>query len=138
MLTRIADHTINRIGDLLLWNIGELAQYRAAAWGPGRCRSLVHSQLRVYRSHRRKVCDNGSQTGRSIAMPRTRRGTGRKLMLNGKVATVTGIGLGIACSLAVEGCRVALNGLRASDEIEKLRDVITAARVPRSSSAVPT
>ena len=52
-------------------------------------------------------------------------------MLNGKVAIVTGstsgIGLGIARALAVEGCRVALNGRRASDETERLRDEIAAA-----------
>jgi 3-hydroxybutyrate dehydrogenase len=52
-------------------------------------------------------------------------------MLNGKVAIVTGstsgIGLGIARALAVEGCRVALNGRRASDETERLRSEIAAA-----------
>ena len=31
VLTRIADHKINRIGDLLPWNIGEPERHRAAA-----------------------------------------------------------------------------------------------------------
>ena len=52
-------------------------------------------------------------------------------MLNEKVAVVTGstsgIGLGIARALAAEGCRGALNGRRASDETEKLREEIAAA-----------
>ena len=52
-------------------------------------------------------------------------------MLNGKVAIITGstsgIGLGIARALAAEGCRIVLNGRRASDETEKLRNEIAAA-----------
>jgi 3-hydroxybutyrate dehydrogenase len=52
-------------------------------------------------------------------------------MLNEKVAVVTGstsgIGLGIARALAMEGCRVVLNGRRQTEETESLRAEIAAA-----------
>ena len=52
-------------------------------------------------------------------------------MLNEKVAVVTGstsgIGLGIARALAMQGCRVVLNGRRQTDETESLRAEIAAA-----------
>jgi 3-hydroxybutyrate dehydrogenase len=52
-------------------------------------------------------------------------------MLNEKVAVVTGstsgIGLGIARALAMQGCRVVLNGRRQTEETEALRGDIAAA-----------
>ena len=62
--------------------------------------------------------------------------------LEGRTAIVTGstsgIGLGIARALAVEGCRVALNGRRASDETERLRERSPPRPAPTSSSTVRT
>jgi NAD(P)-dependent dehydrogenase (short-subunit alcohol dehydrogenase family) len=73
--------------------------------------------------------DRGKAAADAIAKGTPREG--RRFVLNGKVAIVTGstsgIGLGIARALAVEGCRVALNGRRASDETERLRAEIAAA-----------
>ncbi len=52
-------------------------------------------------------------------------------MLTGKVAVITGstsgIGLGIARALAMEGCRVVLNGRRHTEETEALRSELAAA-----------